>query len=268
MIPDRIIVWTSRGYQSIENVAVGDRVISYNPKRNCSEYDTVGSIETTWGQCGLIGVKKAGMHSLMTPDHELIVLDVKTKEITRTPINDLFMRRLGANRKLITKPMFEPYARTAELEDIEWSARMAASSSRSYTPSIWHSEIWNIIRDISGYEAQIWLSTFFGWNIMRNRWGYMKTIIMRNQHVKDMVYHVGPRAGVATYWGTYKTGPKAIPTHAMSISTEGDLAMDAMKDWRADRQEGILFNISTNNGSFLARYLGSTYIMTCKYKEK
>lgn len=267
MIPDRILVWTTRGYQQIGNVAVGDRIISYNESRGCTEYDEVLAIETEYVRMGLIGIKQIGLHYISTPDHPVLLIDQKTRELDRVPIEDLFMRKTGKNKAIISNKMFEPSQRTLDLDYLEWTARLAASSSREKMPVLENDLIWDSLGEITGPEAQHWLNTFFHWNILKPRNHYMKTILMRNSFVRDMLYHVAPRAGVGTYWGSIRTHPRVNKfVMAFSITKEKEHIISVPEQWRADRHVGIVYNITSRNGSFLARYLGGVFLLACLKK--
>lgn len=267
MLPDRMLIWTaSKGFTDVKNVYVGDKVISYNPARNCTEYDTISSISTDYVRRGLIGLNKADLHFLLTPDHPIMTINPYTKEVTRQPAENLFMRRTGKYTRIIGNRVFEPYRRTQDLDQVEWTARLAASSSRHDAPSKYADIIWDCLRDINGEEAQLWLNTFFHWNILKSRHNYMKTALMRSHWVRNMLYHTAPRAGVGTYWGSYKNKSYHYKyINAFSIGIESDHKIWNGTLWRADRQEGIVYNISTRNGSFLARYLGGTFLLACNY---
>src|SRR5690348_9165227 len=101
MIPDKVQVWTTRGYQNIANLTPGDKVISYNESKGCSEYDQIGSITTDWKQQGLIGLKQCATDIALTIDHPLLIINPKTKEVSRLAINDLFLQNGGKNKKLL-----------------------------------------------------------------------------------------------------------------------------------------------------------------------
>lgn len=265
MIPDRVLIWTTRGYVNVGEVTVGDKVISYNEKRGCTEYDTIGSVHTEWKQQGLIGIKHASMQFVLTADHPLLVINPYTKELSRPIADDLFMHATGKYQKLLANKMFEPYNRSQQLDDVEWTARLAASSSRHKAPPLYSDVIEDSIRDLTGVEAQAWLTTFFHWNILRARTNYMKTTLLRSNFVKAMLYHVAPRAGVGTFIGPYKVKANHYRfNHAFSITREGDIQIQR-EHWCADRQDGILYNISTRNGNFLAKYASSTLPIACEY---
>lgn len=268
MIPDRILIWTPKGYKQIGDLAVGDRIISYNELRGCTEYDEVLAIETEYVRMGLIGIKQIGLHYISTPDHPVLLIDKKTRELESIPIEDLFMRKTAKNKAIVSNKMFEPYQRSQDLDYLEWTARLAASSSREKMPVIENAVIWDSIKEITGPEAQHWLNTFFHWNILKPRNNYMKTILMRNSFVRDMLYHVAPRAGVGTYWGLMRTHPRVKNfVMAYSITKEKENIIYSANQWCADRQEGIVYNITSRNGSFLARYLGGVFLLAC-YKNK
>lgn len=264
MIPDRILIWTTRGYQSIGELSPGDKVISYSEDRHCTEYDTVTSINTEYAQCGLLGIKKMTLHYLMTPEHPVLITDLKTNKLMRVPIEDLLMNNSNRHEAVLGCKPFEPYKRTQDLDDIKWSARLAASSARHKTSARHSDKIWHYIRDINGEESQHWINTFFNWNILQRRTNFQKTIFMHNSFVRDMIYHVAPRAGVTTYWGPHKT-KAGIYASAFSVGLPRNEKISSTFQWRADRQDGIIYNISTKNGNFLARYLGGTFLMACNY---
>lgn len=264
MIPDRNLIWTQRGYTHINYVSPGDQTISYNPERNCMEYDEISSIETDYYQGGLLGIKSIGLNCLYTPDHPILFTNIKTRELKRKPIRDIYMEKSRGDEQVLTPKPFEPYLRNQKDDELEWTARMAATSARHKRPPIYNDEIWKCLKDITAEEAQIWLNTFFHWNILQSKLHHMKTIFMHNQFVLNMVYHTAPRAGVSTYWGPHKTR-RGIYRSALSICTEKDIRLYTPEQWRADRQDGTIYNISTKNGNFLGKYLGGTLISACKY---
>lgn len=262
MLPDKILVWTPRGYIHAQDLSPGDRVISYNSARNCTEYDVVSEVKTEWQHVGLIGPKKVGLHFTTTPDHPVLITDVKTRELTKVTMNSIFMDKTPKNKALLGCKPFEPYKRSQDDEFIEWTARMAASSIRHKRPPLYSDEIWKCIQDITGEEAQLWLNTFFHWNILQPRTHYMKTVFAQSSFVMDMVYHVAPRAGVGTYWGPHRTR-WGRNRNAISITLQQDHIITVPTQWRADKQDGTIYNISTHNGSFLGKYLGGVFLMGC-----
>lgn len=269
MIPDTVLVWTKRGYQNIANCHVGDEVISYNPIRGCTEKDSIESIETEWKQQGLLGIRHSYASLMMTPDHPLLIINPRTKELDQISIDDLFMNSFGIKKRILTNKIFEPGAQRYSLDDIAWSARLAVSFSRYRHPPLYSDVIHEYIDDITGIEAQTWLETFFHWNILRPNTNFMKTCLLRSSFIKDMLYHVAPRAGVGTWYGSYVTRANRfkIPTQAFSITPETDVLPQKL-NWCADRHEGVLYNISTRNGNFLAKFRTSTIPIACNKKEK
>jgi hypothetical protein len=265
MIPDRVHIWTARGFRNIGDVAVGDRVISYNPSRGCTEYDSIGSVQTEWKQKGLIGINRVGTNLLLTPDHPMLITNVRTKQLDRIKADDLFMSTFGRGNKLLMNRPFEPYCRQQPIEDVEWLARLAASSSRHKAPPLYYDAIEDGLRDITAQEAQAWLTTFFHWNILKARPNYMKTTLLRSSFVRAMLYHVAPRAGVGTYLGPYRNKPNHKRfVQAFSITKTGDSQIQR-EHWCADRQDGILYNLTTKNGNFLAKFGSSTFPMACEF---
>lgn len=265
MIPDSTLVWTKRGYSNIADLTPGDKVLSYNQARGCTEYDQIGSIKTEWMQQGLIGLKQCATDLLLTPDHPLLIINPKTKELSRIAINDLFMRNGGKFNKLLTNKAFEPYKRTHDIEDVKWVARLAVSSCRFRIPPLYQDVIEELLKDITGYEAQVWLNTFFHWGILRSRTQYMKTCMLRNQTIRDMLYHVAPRAGVGTYYGPFKTKAKHhLWQQAFSIAKQGNTNI-VREHWCQNRHVGIFYTLSTKNGNFVGKQGSCTIPVACDY---
>lgn len=267
MIPSDVLIWTPRGYKPIGDLTVGDKVISYNADKGYSEYDTIGGISTEWKRQGLIGLKQSSINLLVSPDHPLLIIDPLSKELTRIPADDLFMKKTGVAQRLLANKMFEPYKRSNDMEYIAWTARLAASSARFKRPVLYSDEINSCLADICGEEAQLWVNTFFHWNVLRSRPVYMKTILTRNDFIKDMLYHVIPRAGSGTYWGPYRTRQKYI-RHVYAFSTAKECDKNIEKHhWCAERQDGLMFNMKTGNGNFLGKMKWSTMPVACNFTE-
>lgn len=265
MIPDRIKIWTTRGFTHAEDLTAGDKVISYNPSRGCTEYDTIASVQTDWQQLGLMGLKQASIFISVTPNHPLLIINPYSKELSRIPIKELFLKNGGKYKQFLTNKPFEPFRRTNSIEDIEWTARLAVSSSRFNQGVLYPNEIYPVIENLTALEAQAWLTTFFHWNILRRRTQYMKTCLLRSDAVKAMLYHVAPRAGVGTYYGSFKTKAHYSKwTQAFSIAKEGNTNITRLH-WAMDRHEGLFYNIATKNGNALAKFGSSTYPIACEY---
>jgi hypothetical protein len=265
MIPDRIKIWTPRGYTHAGDLTPGDKVLSYNPSRGCTEYDTITMVQTDWRQLGLMGLKQASIFISVTPDHPLLIINPYTKELSRIPVEELFLKNGGKYKTFLTNKPFEPFKQNNSLEDVEWTARLAVSTSRFNQAPLYWDIIEPIIRDITALEARAWLNTFFHWNILRRRTQYMKTCLLRNEAVKAMLYHVAPRAGVGTYYGPFKTKAHFSKwTQALSIAKEGNTNITRLQ-WATDRHEGIFFKLATRNGNALARFGSSTFPIACDY---
>lgn len=266
MIPKRNEIWTPLGYREVNDCYVGQRVMSYNLERNCMEYDTISHIETKWTTQGLMGPTRDTYQFWLTPDHEVLMYDLKQRRVYRELIDNIFCQNVNGSKRLVQMRPFEPYWRTRPIEDIEWSARIAASYTRNKLYPTYSDEIWEIIQDMSGYEAQIWTQTFFHWGILNNkRPQCSKTILMHNPWVLKMLYHSVPRSGVGTRWGNVYIGYNRW-RHGFSSLHDRDAKIERLQ-WRADRQEQIVYNIATKNGTFLGKYLGGTYLFTCRYSE-
>lgn len=268
MITDKTLIWTERGYINIDNLYVGDKVISYNADRHCTEYDAISWIHTDYQYCGLLGVKHAVINFLVSLDHPILLINAHTKEVQRSIIDDHFMKTLNYKKRLLTNKVFEPYQRSMDLDYVEWTARLAASSSRHRFAPLYSDVIEECIKDLTAVEAQAWLTTFFHWNVLRPQVNYMKTTLMRSAFTKDMIYHVAPRAGVGTYQGFFKTKAHfGLWVQAFSICKEANANL-TKTNWAAGRHEGIMYNVATRNGNFLARHGYSTFPMACKYTKE
>lgn len=263
MIPDRVLIWTTRGYQHVGELTVGDKVISYNPERACMEYDKVEYLETGWQSRGLIGIQHSYGSFLLTPDHPIPIINPYTRELQYEKIDDLFMSQTGKYKRVLTNKLFEPGTRRYSTDDIEWIARLAVSSSRFKMAPLYWDTIQEVVQDITGIEAREFLTTFFHWNILRSKPLYLKTCLLRNESIKAMLYHVAPRAGVGTFFGSLKTKAAYYKwVQGFSIAREGDLNI-TRQNWCADRHEGIFYNLATKNGNFLAKFGSSTIPIAC-----
>lgn len=263
MITSDIWVWTKRGWLNPGDLMVGDIVISYNPKRNCTEYDTIQHIHQEYGTNGLFGIQSKSMSMLVTKDHPVIVYNKQNNEAYRKPMDDIFMSYMVVGNNVLYNRWFEPYHITKDLDDLAWSARLTASFWRTkYMPAEYLGQIWPLIEDIHGIEAQHWIDVFFHWNILKRGVNWMKTIRLRNRDVRDMIFHVAPRAGVGAQ---FMPNPIKKPGNPwlMSVSTTGDLALSPAGGWFKERRTGSTFNIKTSNGSFLAKRQSGTFICAC-----
>jgi hypothetical protein len=140
------------------------------------------------------------------------------------------------------------------MEDIKWSARMAATISN-------HKKAYfDIPRDLGGYEAQEWLDTFFHWNKMISARNWMAAVRLTNLVVRDSILDIAPRAGVGAIW---QSAYKGKPT--MLMTTNGYVSPSLNNGWYKKPIDGLVFNLSTKNGNVLVKSNNGTYLVACEY---
>lgn len=257
-----IKIWTARGWQKPFDLQIEDQVISYNPQLNYCEYDKIAGIETGWATTGALAIKTKGMYQWLTSDHPILIFNSVTKAMRRTDINSIFMQNAKKNEKILYNRWFEPYQSTVNIDDLKWSARVVATYNRHKRMDIDTALFWKMFKELGGYEAQIWLDTFFHWNRMLFHKNWMFTIELRNSELRDMLFHIAPRAGVGGYWAKYALNKKLW---AFGISNEDDITMHK-GIWRLDRIDGEIFNVATKNGNLLVRGTEGNFIIACEYK--
>lgn len=259
-------VWTKRGWRWYDDLIIGEEIISYNESKGFTEYDKISSMQSDWKTEGIIGLRSKSMDQKVTLDHPLLVINRSSKELERIPAKELFFRTMISSRKILYNRGFEPYNRTQDIDDISWSARYVASFAQSKQFDTYPAEIFEIIKEFTAIEAQKWIDVFVHWNIKRatgKPWGYI--VCLRNHMVRDMLFHVAPRAGIGVQWspyGGYAFKPGGM--WAIKLSSMNDNATYRINTgWWRTRYEGLMFNITTQNGSFLARTKRGTFIMAC-----
>jgi hypothetical protein len=245
-------IWTPFGYKFAEDLYIGEKVISYNESRGVCEYDSILRIEMDYMQGPGLGIDSKSMRLTLTPDHPLMIWHGVTKEIRRIPIEDRFMR--GSHKSLYILPwaLFEPYMRTQEIEDIKWVARMLASYNHKRAPMVEES----IISDLGGYEAQEFIDTFFHWNKMRRAQNWMCAVRLNSEYVRDIIFNIAPRAGLGSK-RYYEKGSCNI-----AVTTPGKIRPNKV-NWFRSEIDGMVFNITTKNGSVLARSTNGTFLTAC-----
>lgn len=252
-------IWTPFGYIFVDDLYIGERVISFNPDRGVCEYDEIKSIEIQHKSCMGFGINAKSMRQLLTPEHPIMLWNFKTKELRRVPIKDKFMRSMsGDNNSVLLHALFEPYKRSQELEDIKWSARMAASLSSHRRA---RSNIFDIPKDLGGYESQIWLDTFFHWNRLTPMRNWMATVTLNNNEVRDTLFNVAPRAGVGIK--SYRFRQKSL----VSITVDGAVYPTIYNSWFKQPIDEQVFNLTTRNGNVLARSSNGTFLLACNRQE-
>lgn len=254
------LVWTKRGWLKAEELVIGDIVISYNPLRNCTEYDKISSIKMDYAIKPILGLKSRSMTLKLTPDHPFIIKNNVHKTVERKTIDDVFLRAFNEGRTVLQNSPFEPYALTQNLDDIAWTARVASSFDNTLAIPIEYSRrVWNIIEELGGIEAQHWIDVFFHWNILLPATHWSKAVLLRNKDVRKMVYHIAPRAGFGAKFSRY---PRNTRLWMMGLATQ-HAPQIRISNWFRDRIEGYFFDIKTKNGSFLARAAGGTFLCPC-----
>lgn len=254
-------IWTPYGYLFVDDLFIGEKVISFNPERGVCEYDSVQSIEMEYKRCMGFGINSKSMRQLVTPDHPILIWDSKNKLLERIPIRDKFMVSfaIGRDKSILAGALFEPYKRTRDLEDIKWSARIAATMSAYRRAEV---GIREIVSDLGGYEAQCWLDTFFHWNKLMPAKNWMKTVICKNFQVRDIVSNIAPRGGVGMKNYTFRG------KNLLSISTDGFIYPRAHISWYKQEINEPVFNLKTRNGNILARSSNGTFLIACDEGDK
>lgn len=253
-------VWTINGWKRPHDLYIGDTIMSFNPDRNCCEYDKVYSVETAFNEQMGLGIWNKGMRQLLTPDHHILVWHYKNKQLERFPIEDRFMRKIHFPHKgIIYNSMYEPYIRTQDIEDIKWSARVTAT----YCMSKKYVDVWDIVRNLGGYESQIWIDTFFHWNSLLYSGSWQYRVRLPNHSIRDIIFHIAPRAGLGAYW---KQPDKIIRDYSICISNSDPVHVNSKLGWVMKPMD-YMFNMSSKNGNFLARNTRANFIVACDYKE-
>jgi hypothetical protein len=254
-------IWTEFGYLFVDDLYLGEKVISFNPDRGVCEYDSIQSIEIEHRRCMGFGINSKSMRQLLTPDHPILIWNVRHKVLDRVPIKDKFMFSLeaGKNKAVLAHALFEPYKTTVEIDDLKWSARLAATMA-SYRWA--RADIKHIVSDLGGYEAQVWLDTFFHWNKLLPAKNWMKTVHLSNLEIRDMIFDIGPRAGVGVKNYTRYAG------RVVSITTDGLVNPTPAAGWYKQEINESVFNVTTRNGNVLARSSNGTFLVACNKGEK
>lgn|SRR6185436_18982500 len=261
-------IWTNRGWQYDNGLMVGDKVISYNPKRNCTEYDTIRHIQTEYKTQHFLGMKFKGLNINLTKDHPVIIYDESINQTERKPMDDIFMTKF-ANRKdaVLYNSWFEPYDINIDNDDLLWSARLAASFTiTKYIPGEYRDQIWNVIENINGYQAQEWINELLSWNKQVSGRQWMKSIRLSNRDVRAMIFHVGVKAGL----GVKFRPPSLIMkdrTWIISVASTSHALPDPRKSYSQIRETTQSFNIATRNGSAMMQYQAGTFLVACEIKE-
>ncbi len=248
-------IWTPYGYKFVDDLYIGERVISFNPSRGVCEYDTIQSIEIEYKRCMGYGINSKSMRQLVTEDHPILIWNDTSRDLTRVPIADRFLGTISRKKSVLFAAPFEPFSWSQEIDDIKWSARIAATMANHKYP--WE-DLNYIVSNLGGYESQVWLDTFFHWNKLMSGKNYMATVRLVNKYVKDLVFHIAPRAGVGAKWYPIKQN------NLMSITTNGRIYLDSRIGWFRQKIDEPVFNVTTTNGNVLSKASNGTFLVACK----
>lgn len=256
-------IWTDRGWKLVPDLSIGDQIISYNPARNCTEYDELAGIELGWNLRGAMSIQTKGMYQWLTPDHPILLHNMQTKITRREPIESIFMHPFAQKERVLYNRWFEPYQSTADLEEVKRIARIFSTYAKYARFDLDVQPMWQVIQNCGGHEARIFLDTFFHWNLMLfySRWN--ATIELRNEELADMLFQIIARAGLGGFWAPY-----IFKKHiwAISISNSDDLCVNSKAGWKLNTMDGPVFNVATRNGNILVRQRSGNFIVACEYK--
>jgi hypothetical protein len=261
-------VWTNRGWIFADELLIGDRVISYNHKRNCTEYDTVRYIKTEYKSQHFLGIKFKSLNISATKDHPVLIYDESINIAERKTMDEIFLSKFS-NRKdaVLYNSWFEPYDVNISDDDLLWSARLAASFTITKNiPGEYRKSIWDIIENINGYQAQEWINELMSWNRQVSSAHWMKSIRLSNNDVRAMIFHVGVKAGLGIKF--HSPGiHRRDKTWVISAASNSLGLPDPRTSYFQSRETTHSFNIATRNGSFMARHKLGTFLMACEIKE-
>jgi hypothetical protein len=249
-------VWTPFGYLPVNELYVGEKVISFNPDRGVCEYDTIQGIQIEYTKCMGLGVSSKSVRQVLTPDHPLLMWDSSRKQLQYRPIEDRFMINMLRVHtvNLLAHAVFEPYLVSQNEEDIKWSARMAASIANHKRAKL---NVGSILDNLGGYESQLWIDTFFHWNKMLSGRNWMGTVWATNKEVVDAVFNIGPRAGVGIKWYPRNA------SYVISVTTNGLVSPMSPSGWFKNPLDGLVFNVTTRNGNVLIKCVKGTSLVAC-----
>lgn len=260
MIYDTLI-WTKRGWLKSDELIIGDTVISYNPQRNCTEYDKVSHIHIGYGITPIMGLKSHSINLSITPDHPFLIRSSEKKTLERRSMQEVFLSSFKDKKTVLYSAPFEPYLISNDLDDVAWSARIASSFSNTrYMPIEYAKIIWDTMRECRGIEAQHWIETFYHWNKLLPRTYWSKAANLDNVQVREIMFNIAPRAGfgIKLTRNPKVSGKKWI----IGLSTQNAPQIRNIH-WYRDRVEGFTFNIKTRNGNFLASKAFGTFLCPC-----
>lgn len=253
-------IWTPRGWLPGHDLTVGDKVISYNPELDSTEFDVISEVELKHSSEEFLGIKFKGMNQLVSQDHPLMIVHTKDNKQERQKIEDVFLSSFLRGKRIVYNRLFDPYGKRKDLEELKKEARFLASFSSSKYDQYLYDYI-DRYNDITALDAREWIETFFLWNIKKYdgiQWRYCSTL--HNKVVRDIIFTIAPRAGFATAWGS---SPRIKGYNVMRVSKTLDAQANIDLGWMKHPYVGHSFNIRTQNGSVLAKRNNGTFLMAC-----
>lgn len=263
-----IRIWTNRGWQFGDGLMVGDKVISYNPKRNCTEYDTIKYVNTEYKTQHFLGMKFKTLNVSLTKDHPVIIYDESINKSTRKTADEIFLTKFESRKDAVLyNSWFEPYNVTIDNDDLFWSARLAASFTiTKYIPGEYRDQIWKVIENINGYQAQEWINELLSWNRQVPGKSWMKSVRLSNRDVRAMIFHVGVKAGLGVRFRSPGIFLKDR-TWIISVTSTSNAILDPPGNYFQSRETTHSFNLATKNGSVIAQHHSGTFLVACEIKE-
>lgn len=264
MITDDTLVYTNEGWKSCWDLYVGQQIRSYSSETNNCVDDKILAIETDFVATGLMGIKTRSMNQLITQNHPILIIDVKTKNITRKNIGEHFYHTAVSNKLVLHNRPYKFFTTTRDIEEVKWSARICASYAQ-IDRFVSDQNAILITKNLSGYESYIWLDTFFHWNVLLSNPIKVATIFLRNKVIKDILFEIAPKAGYGIKFMLYtRGGPNKGGAWTMQLDGKHDISVLRQSGWYLERYEGNVFNIKNKNGSFLAKRKNGTFLMACE----
>lgn len=264
MISNDHLIW-SNGYKEPEDLKIGDPLRSLDPLTGKTVDDFVIDIEYDEVATSYNGFRGLCMNQLVSPDHPILSINLHTNNISRPTISSKMMTASQRNVMVIASP-YKLYERNNDLEQVKWSARIAAVYAQ-HDLFLTDQDSIQYSKNLTGYEARVWLGTFMDWNVLRPYPTWMKTVYLRNYIVRDMIFDIAPRAGVGVHFSPYYWS--RIPKDGMWVIklTKNSHVYVTTDKWVMQRYEGPVFNITNNNGSILVLRKNGTFLVACKCKE-
>lgn len=252
--------WTNHGWVWLDNLTPGDKVMSINHEKNYAEYDTVYSIKQEYMNTGIMGLHTKSMNMLVTRDHPIMLVDQSNQTVTRKPVEQIFNKSIKLHEYVLYNRMFDPHIKTNKIEDIKWSAQVAAIYCHSKALPKELKKAIDLTLNFGGYEARIWLDEFYHWNILRKTTAaFMYGVYLENIMVKNALFNIAPRAGCGIIWKLSDFNKKLMA----HLTSTADIKPSSLGNWYLCPWQGNMIDVTTKNGNFLARKSQGTFYIAC-----